>query len=275
MNGGMTLLSERRQYVLESLINEYVASAQPVGSKTLVARYFSDISSATVRNELSWLEDRGYVIAPHTSAGRIPTNSGYRSFVNHLLLKEERLLEVVMLGAVQQVMRGAALTTAQSVASMSLLDILDRIALQTESLAVFCNPGAKGNIIHRGLSQLLSQPEFAEMQNALPLIKLLEDEGELIGVLTDVQGAHGLHIRIGTENYDAQLFSFSMIATRIDAATMVGDLRHVTPMSGGQVIAVFGPTRMNYRRAIQALLQGAAQIGYLISSNDKRGHFEY
>ncbi|MDR2108356.1 MAG: hypothetical protein LBP28_02700, partial [Coriobacteriales bacterium] len=89
------MLSTRRQQVLESLIEEYVQSAHPVGSRTLVSRYLHDISSATVRNELMWLEGRGYLLSPHTSAGRIPTSDGYRSFVNHLLLRYERLPEAL------------------------------------------------------------------------------------------------------------------------------------------------------------------------------------
>jgi heat-inducible transcriptional repressor len=67
------------------LINEYIAHALPIGSRTLIDRYHLDISSATVRNELSHLEDAGYLTSPHTSAGRVPTDFGYRAFVNDLL----------------------------------------------------------------------------------------------------------------------------------------------------------------------------------------------
>lgn len=79
------MLSDRRQIVLRVLIEEYVARALPVGSRTLVERYNLGISSATVRNELSVLEEAGYLIQPHTSAGRIPTDYGYRAFVDDLL----------------------------------------------------------------------------------------------------------------------------------------------------------------------------------------------
>ncbi len=79
------MLSDRRQIVLKMLINEYIAHALPIGSRTLIDRYHLDISSATVRNELSHLEDAGYLTSPHTSAGRVPTDFGYRTFVNDLL----------------------------------------------------------------------------------------------------------------------------------------------------------------------------------------------
>lgn len=79
------MLLDRRQIVLRALIEEYIARALPVGSRTLVERYNLGISSATVRNELSLLEEMGYLAQPHTSAGRVPTDFGYRAFVDELL----------------------------------------------------------------------------------------------------------------------------------------------------------------------------------------------
>jgi len=85
IEGGVRVLSDRRRLVLRALIEEYIARALPVGSRTLVERYNLGISSATVRSELSLLEDMGYLTQPHTSAGRIPTDYGYRAFVDDLL----------------------------------------------------------------------------------------------------------------------------------------------------------------------------------------------
>lgn len=82
------MLSDRRQRVLAALIEEYVSHALPVGSRTLVEKHHLGVSPATVRNELSILEDAGYITQPHTSAGRIPTDYGYRSFVDDLLANE-------------------------------------------------------------------------------------------------------------------------------------------------------------------------------------------
>lgn len=83
------MLSDRHQIVLRALIEEYIARALPVGSRTLVERYNLGISSATVRNELSLLEEMGYLAQPHTSAGRIPTDFGYRAFVDELLSESD------------------------------------------------------------------------------------------------------------------------------------------------------------------------------------------
>ena len=79
------MLSDRRRTVLSALVNEYVRSAQPVGSKQLVDRYDLRVSPATVRNELAVLEESGYVYQPHVSAGRVPTDSGYRAFVDAMM----------------------------------------------------------------------------------------------------------------------------------------------------------------------------------------------
>lgn len=74
------------------MVQEYVATAQPVGSKTVVENYGLNVSSATIRNEMKALEEQGYLTHPHTSAGRVPTEEGYRYFVQHLL--PERPLSV-------------------------------------------------------------------------------------------------------------------------------------------------------------------------------------
>jgi heat-inducible transcriptional repressor len=77
-------LDPRSQAILRAVIEEYVTSAEPVGSQTLVDRYRLGVSSATVRNVLADLEERGYLTHPHTSAGRVPTDAGYRMYVESL-----------------------------------------------------------------------------------------------------------------------------------------------------------------------------------------------
>lgn len=79
------MLSDRRRRVLKALVEEYIASGQPVGSKHLVEQYQLGCSPATVRNELAALEETGYVYQPHVSSGRVPTDTGYRAFVDELL----------------------------------------------------------------------------------------------------------------------------------------------------------------------------------------------
>jgi heat-inducible transcriptional repressor len=85
----MTDLTERQKTLLMLVIRDYIEMAQPVGSKALVKRYHLDLSSATVRNELSALDEMGFLRQPHTSAGRVPTEEGYRFFVGQMMQQAE------------------------------------------------------------------------------------------------------------------------------------------------------------------------------------------
>ena len=78
------MLEDRRLEVLRAIVEDYVATQEPVGSKALVERHDLGVSSATIRNDMAALEDEGYIAQPHTSAGRIPTEKGYRLFVDRL-----------------------------------------------------------------------------------------------------------------------------------------------------------------------------------------------
>lgn len=100
------MLDDRKLKVLNAIITDYVASREPVGSKALVERHNLDVSAATVRNDMAALEEEGYITQPHTSAGRIPTDKGYRLFVDKLArikplsAPERRAIDAFMMGAV-------------------------------------------------------------------------------------------------------------------------------------------------------------------------------
>lgn len=89
------MLDDRKKKILQAVIDEYINTAEPVSSGTLVEKYELDYSSATVRNELADLESKGYLDKPHTSAGRIPSEKGYRFYVDELLNEEDISLEEV------------------------------------------------------------------------------------------------------------------------------------------------------------------------------------
>src|SRR5215831_18100732 len=78
------MLDERKTAILRAVVQEYISTAQPVGSGHVASAPGVNVSSATVRNEMAVLEQEGYLTQPHTSAGRIPTDKGYRFFVDHL-----------------------------------------------------------------------------------------------------------------------------------------------------------------------------------------------
>ena len=78
-------LDKRKAFILATVVYEYVATAEPVGSQTLTQKYNLGVSSATVRNDMAELEAGGYLVQPHTSAGRIPSDAGYRTYVDRLM----------------------------------------------------------------------------------------------------------------------------------------------------------------------------------------------
>ena len=86
-------LGKRKAYILATVVYEYIATAEPVGSQALTQKYNLGISSATVRNEMAELEAGGYLIQPHTSAGRVPSDAGYRTYVDRLMEPEELTVE--------------------------------------------------------------------------------------------------------------------------------------------------------------------------------------
>src|SRR5438067_4703460 len=99
------MLDDRKLAVLRAIIEDYVSTTEPVGSKTLVDRHNLDVSPATIRNDMAVLEELGYIAQPHTSAGRIPTDKGYRLFVDRLSsvkplsAAERRAIETFLAGA--------------------------------------------------------------------------------------------------------------------------------------------------------------------------------
>ncbi len=85
---GREPLEQRKAYILATVVYEYIATGEPVGSQSLTQKYNLGVSSATVRNEMAELEASGYLVQPHTSAGRVPSDSGYRTYVDDLMQPE-------------------------------------------------------------------------------------------------------------------------------------------------------------------------------------------
>ena len=99
------MLDDRKLAVLRAIVEDYVSTNEPVGSKNLVDRHNLDVSPATIRNDMAVLEEQGFIVQPHTSAGRVPTDKGYRLFVDRLsgvkpfTVAERRAIETFLTGA--------------------------------------------------------------------------------------------------------------------------------------------------------------------------------
>lgn len=125
-------LSERSQKILQTTIKHYIATAEPVGSKTLVEEYDFQVSSATIRNILGRLEKEGFLYQPHISAGRIPSDFGYRIYVDHLLTPDQRLEQKIAQQLSQKLSRETAnLEALLQRSAQFLADISGYIALIT------------------------------------------------------------------------------------------------------------------------------------------------
>ncbi len=323
-------LSERQKTILALIVQAYTETVKPIGSKKLIYRYNLNISSATIRNEMSVLTDAGLLRQPHTSAGRVPTESGYRYFVRGLLGEaelpnaEKRLIshqfhqahadidEWVRLSASvlaqhshvaslvttpradraifkhlkliatqgQQVLmvlvlqggdvRQQILTLAQAVDQQKLEAIASEITTLCNSLSTDkvsehierltdlsqditrlvaemmerADAVWAGEIYRDGLTNVLSQPEFARSETARNALRLLEErsflEEVLANVLTPTVG--GVQVVIGGEGSWEELRECSMVLTRYGA-----------PGYATGALGVIGPTRMSYGRTISAV----------------------
>ncbi|GAA4109746.1 heat-inducible transcriptional repressor HrcA [Enteractinococcus coprophilus] len=139
----------RRMKVLQAIVEDYVASREPVGSKALVERHNLGVSSATVRNDMADLEDEGLIAAPHTSSGRIPTDKGYRYFV-------DRISEVRPLSAAEKRAVQALLDNSDDIDDMmaATVQVLSQL---TRQVAVIQYPHMDSSVIRRVEFVLLSE----------------------------------------------------------------------------------------------------------------------
>jgi heat-inducible transcriptional repressor len=233
------LLSARRTSVLNALVNEYIKSTLPVSSSVLAKSYLSGVSSATIRNELFGLEHAGLAFSPHTSAGRIPTNDGYRIFVNLLLLKP-----LAAPSATAEKLESGLSGESSAPAPLSLLvgdirQLVDSLSAATSLLALYSDGNPQHAVVIRGLSRLAQQPEFSAPHLLLPILELTEDNDRLYRLLSTSIENRELSVRVGVG--ESGVFSrYSLIS------------RHL-PGQLTSILAVLGPTRMDYRRALSSL----------------------
>jgi heat-inducible transcriptional repressor len=180
-------MEPRKQDILKAVVREFTVTAVPVGSQALVSRHFFNLSSATVRNELSELADLGYLIQPHTSAGRIPTDRGYRYFVDFLMeldpvpAQVESFIqgEMRMASADPQALLERVATTVAAVTQNAAIASLphgpqarikhiDLVSLEpTEVLVILL---VEGNLIRQHVmtvSRPADQPELSRLANKL------------------------------------------------------------------------------------------------------------
>jgi heat-inducible transcriptional repressor len=215
-------MTERQKQILSAIIEQYAEVAVPVGS-SLLAKVF-DVSSATVRAEMAELERLGYIAQPHTSAGRVPTDKGYRLYVNGLVEENETLPERRAERALAtRVQHGGQPERTIRNAVDTLVDLTHNLGLATIGNQLYMS----------GLSNLFGQPEFiggAQVQQVARLLDNLEPW------LREAAPNEPLSVYIGSENPIGRTAGVSLIISRFRS-----------PFSDHSYIGTLGPTRQSYK----------------------------
>jgi heat-inducible transcriptional repressor len=219
-------MTDRQQQILAAIVEQYAEVASPVGS-SLLAKVFS-VSSATIRAEMAELERLDYITQPHTSAGRVPTDKGYRYYVNHLLeskvLSTERGAERALTARVQD----------GGLPERTIRNAVDTLVELTHNLGL----ATIGNQLYMsGLSNLFGQPEFINGAQVQQVARLLDN---LEPWLREAAPNEPLSVYIGHENPIGRSAGCSLIISRFHS-----------PYSDQSYIGVLGPTRQSYRDVMQ------------------------
>jgi len=220
-------LTERKLKILQTIITDFIRNAEPVGSRTLSKLLDMDISPATIRNEMSDLEEMGYLYHPHTSSGRVPSDKAYRLYVNSLMDKYE-----LASGEKQRIKRELRshmreLENTVLHASELLSDITNLTSFATledmQDMSLFL----------RGMTRIFAHPEYNTIERARSFLEMVDNRETMANELAARE--EGLTIRIGDENSERIIPGTSIITAtyRVDGC-IVGKL------------GVIGPTRMRY-----------------------------
>lgn len=215
-------MTERQKQILSAIIEQYAEVAVPVGS-SLLAKVF-DVSSATIRAEMAELEHLGFIQQPHTSAGRIPTDRGYRFYVNNLAAAEAATPETRAERAL------TARVTHGGMPERTIRNAVDTLVELTHNLAL----ATIGNQLYMsGLSNLFGQPEFIGGHQVQQVARLLDN---LEPWLREAAPNEPLSVYIGSENPIGRSAGVSLIISRFRS-----------PFSDHSYIGTLGPTRQSYR----------------------------
>lgn len=219
-------MKDRQEKLLLAIIDNFVRTAVPVASRTIVREYKMNVSSATVRNEMAKLEEQGLICQPYTSAGRVPTTKGYRFFVESMQLseKERKLAKTTFIRQVEQYQN--QLDRQQIYRAVDILSkIVDNIA--------FATLPDNDRTIFLGLSKVLRQPEFmAHPEVVSSVVEVLERD--FVSLIETLEIDDAVKIFIGEENLIEQFQSCSMLIVRYQIEDRKG------------FMGVLGPMRMRY-----------------------------
>ena len=216
------MITERQEEILNRIIQEYINSAQPISSQLLEKKYDFGIRPAMIRVEMQKLTDKGYLLQPHTSAGRMPTDKSYRFFVNKLLESEISEFEEIFKEAREDILKWA-------------FNLTKFLAEESSNFAILY-PLERDFFLKEGWEEILEEPEFEEKDLVFDFAKLLEDFEEKV---KELKLNSGIKVFIGRENPFSRAKDFSIISSKC-----------CFPEAGEGIISLLGPKRMDYDRNI-------------------------
>ncbi len=231
-------MKERTIQILQALVADFIETANPVASKRLLERHQLNISSATVRNEFAILEEVGFIKSPHISAGKIPTEKGYRFFVDEMIEVNEETKTVEKL--FNKYVKQYHLQKSKE----KIFDTL-RIISQLTGNVAFANLD-NDRSVYIGISNVLRSPEFLnEPEKAARIIEVLEGRDRFQKLLKSLKLVpNEIKIFIGEENLLEEISSCAMLITSFNKNDIEGH------------IGILGPMRMKYSFN-KAVLQNA------------------
>jgi heat-inducible transcriptional repressor len=232
-------MTERQIQILAAIIEQYAEIAVPVGSVTL-AKLFN-VSSATIRSEMVRLEEMGLITQPHTSAGRVPTDQGYRMYVNSLT--EAHANEVP--GQLDRSTRAieARVNTHGDRADRAIRSAVDSLVDLTQNLGL----ATIGDQLYMsGMGNLFSQPEFLQGNHTQAVARLLDN---LEPWLREAAPNEPLNVYIGAENPIGKASGATLIISRFRS-----------PYSDHSYIGVLGPTRQSYGKVMRLVRHAGAML---------------
>jgi len=237
--------NDRKIQILGKVIEHFIQTAQPVGSKTIILTYNFDVSPATVRNDMAALEKEGLIMQPHTSAGRVPTDKGYRLYVDQLADFEKAQ------ALAQDTLKELRSQQGEQHAKQKVQDAIQLLNRATPNVA-FATIPANDRTFFMGFSKLLRQPEFMEApMQASQVMEVMEDRLQFIQGLRNLDTGRDTRILIGPENILPGIESCSMIVTEYEVDGYKGHM------------GVLGSKRMPY--AFNSAL--VTQVRELLESN--------
>ena len=223
------MITERQGEILNRIVQEYIDSARPISSQSLEKKAKFGICPATIRIEMQRLTDKGYLYQPHTSAGRIPSDKGYRFFVDDLLEKQFEAFGELEKWFEKEIKDEIKFIQALTKSLAAYSQVLTLSYLEEEKI-----------FWKEGWEEVLREPEFGEKDYLFGFTNFLEDFEKGI---EEFKTNSGIKIYIGGENPWKSAGNFSIISSRC----------HL-PNDKEGILSLVGPKRMDYNRNINLMI---------------------